>query len=222
MFLFWSRDRRRTRQITEHTQAEQAVRVREARLNFLLAASPAVLYTAQVTDNFATYLSPNIERISGYTPEEFLADPAFWINHLHPQDASRVLAGVPTILEHGHLSQDYRFLMSSGDYRWVRDRSRLVRHDDGSPDEMIGHWVDIHEQKIAEESLDEIRELRGLLPFCAWCKQKILDQDGQWTGFEAYLKRRLGSDITHGICPECFAKEEEKILAAKNKMKPLG
>jgi two-component system, response regulator PdtaR len=71
-----------------------------------------------------------------------------------------------------------------------------------------------------QHALDEIRELRGLLPFCAWCKQKILDEDGQWTGFDAYTKRRLGTDVTHGICPECYAKEETKILAMKEKIKP--
>lgn len=71
-----------------------------------------------------------------------------------------------------------------------------------------------------QQALDEIRELRELLPCCAWCKQKIRDQDGQWIGFEAYIKRHLGADITHGICPECMAKEEVKILAMKEKRRP--
>ncbi|NOT58277.1 MAG: response regulator [Deltaproteobacteria bacterium] len=62
-----------------------------------------------------------------------------------------------------------------------------------------------------QRAVDEIRELRALLPFCAWCKQKIREEDDQWVGFETYIKRHLGNDITHSICPECFAQEKTKL-----------
>jgi DNA-binding NarL/FixJ family response regulator len=66
-----------------------------------------------------------------------------------------------------------------------------------------------------QKALDEIHELRGLLPFCAWCKRKIQDEDGQWENFEDYARRRLGHDITHGICPECLTQEQENFRARK-------
>lgn len=62
-----------------------------------------------------------------------------------------------------------------------------------------------------QTALDEIHELRGLLPFCAWCKQKIQDEDGHWEKFEEYAHRRLGHEISHGICPECLAQEQENL-----------
>jgi AmiR/NasT family two-component response regulator len=66
-----------------------------------------------------------------------------------------------------------------------------------------------------QKALDEIHELRGLLPFCSWCKRKIQDEDGQWENFEEYARRRLGHDITHGICPECLATTQEQFRARK-------
>lgn len=66
-----------------------------------------------------------------------------------------------------------------------------------------------------QKALDEIHELRGLLPFCAWCKRKIQDEDGQWENFEEYVHRRLGHDITHGICPECMATAQGQLRSQK-------
>ena len=53
-----------------------------------------------------------------------------------------------------------------------------------------------------EESVAQIRVLRGLLPVCAWCK-KIRDDRGSWLEMETYLHARTEADFTHGICPDC-------------------
>ncbi|MCU0691354.1 MAG: hypothetical protein MUF54_08130 [Polyangiaceae bacterium] len=59
-------------------------------------------------------------------------------------------------------------------------------------------------QTIAEleQSKAEIRQLRGLLPICAWCK-RIRDGDEQWVHLERYIEARSDASFTHGICPEC-------------------
>ena len=49
----------------------------------------------------------------------------------------------------------------------------------------------------------ESEVLKGLLPICAWCK-KIKDEDGTWTQFESYIRRRSAADFTHCICPGCY------------------
>ncbi len=166
-----------THQIAERMQAEQALHASEERLSFVLASSPAVIYTARASGDFpVTYMSPNVERIFGYTSKDFLSDAAFWMNHLHPQDAPLVLVRISELFEQGFLSHEYRFLMSSGDYRWVRDELRLIHHDDGDQDEIIGYWVDIHEQKMAEEALrqSEVRysELFQKIPLPTYMWQR--------------------------------------------------
>jgi GAF domain-containing protein len=66
--------------------------------------------------------------------------------------------------------------------------------------------------KLAE-ALEEVRTLHGLLPICAWCR-RIRDDKGYWGEVEGYLARRAGADFTHGICPECLAKNRPKNPAA--------
>jgi hypothetical protein len=53
-----------------------------------------------------------------------------------------------------------------------------------------------------QASLDQVQELRGLLPICAACK-RIRDDEGYWQQIEAYISTHSRAEFTHGICPEC-------------------
>jgi hypothetical protein len=64
-----------------------------------------------------------------------------------------------------------------------------------------------------QESLDQVKVLRGLLPICASCK-KIRDDKGYWNQLEQYLTQYTDVKLTHGLCPDCekvyFRSEEVK------------
>lgn len=55
------------------------------------------------------------------------------------------------------------------------------------------------------DAFHEIRHLRGLLPICAYCK-KIRKDNDYWEQIESYLAAHVGRDLTHAICPDCFAR----------------
>lgn len=59
------------------------------------------------------------------------------------------------------------------------------------------------------EALEKVKKLHGLLPICAWCK-RIRDDRGYWNQVEAYVHEHTGADFTHGICPDCLAKQHVK------------
>lgn len=52
------------------------------------------------------------------------------------------------------------------------------------------------------EALENVRELKGLIPICANCK-KIRDDSGFWNRIESYLMKHTHAEFTHGICPAC-------------------
>lgn len=62
-------------------------------------------------------------------------------------------------------------------------------------------------------ALAEVRELRGMLPICAWCKS-VRDVNGMWDRLEAYLTRHAHVTLTHGVCPPCLANLERELAAA--------
>lgn len=55
-----------------------------------------------------------------------------------------------------------------------------------------------------------VRVLSGLLPICAWCK-KIRDDNGYWSQVETYIRERSEVDFSHGICPDCSARESGQL-----------
>lgn len=53
------------------------------------------------------------------------------------------------------------------------------------------------------EALDNVQQLSGMLPLCAWC-HKVRDDDGYWQRLEEYLAGHRIS-VTHGMCESCAA-----------------
>ncbi|HEX9753475.1 MAG TPA: PAS domain-containing protein, partial [Methyloceanibacter sp.] len=63
------------------------------RLARLLDASPAVIYSFEARGDFSpTFVSDNIARLFGYAASEYLDDPNFWRERVHPDDLPRIEA----------------------------------------------------------------------------------------------------------------------------------
>ena len=60
-------------------------------------------------------------------------------------------------------------------------------------------------ERIAEleKALDEVRQLKRLLPICMYCK-KVRDDSDYWQEIDAYIHEQTGTDFSHGICPGCM------------------
>lgn len=117
----------------------------------MLAASPTILYNLHFVGKTlqSIWVSENIERLLGYTPEEALA-PDWWYSHVHPDDREAVLTRQSVLFTDGQLTHDYRFFHRTGRIIWILDELRLVRSIDGQPLEIVGAWLDISEHKRAE------------------------------------------------------------------------
>ncbi|MEB3213931.1 MAG: PAS domain S-box protein, partial [Leptolyngbyaceae bacterium] len=142
--------------ITERKEAEQENLLLSERLEFLLASSPAVIYSCEATGAYdATFISKNVAVTLGYSPEDFLQTPSFWANGIHPDDAPRIFAELSPLFEFDMHRHEYRFLHHDGHYVWLRDELKLVRDADGRPLEIVGCMMDITNRKHAEEALQE-------------------------------------------------------------------
>jgi len=171
--LAWGSARSLERADAERRAAEQALLATRARLEHVLASSTAVIYGNHVngTSFSPSWVSESITGMMGYDVPTAL-DPAWWMDHLHPDDRARVLAEVPILFGQNRLTTEYRFRHADGTYRWVRDESRLLRDASGAPAEVFGAWMDITEHQRAEQALRESEERHRLLfernPLPAW------------------------------------------------------
>jgi len=140
--------------ITPRKEAEAEVDAGHARLNHILSFSPAVLYSFEATgDNNPTFISENVREVFGYEPSEYLEDPKFVPDRIHPDDAARIGGDLSHLFEKGHLINEYRFRHKDGNYRWVHDELRIIQDNTGAPVEVVGSWSDISAQMEINEEI---------------------------------------------------------------------
>lgn len=53
-----------------------------------------------------------------------------------------------------------------------------------------------------ERALGEVKQLKGLLPICASCKN-VRDDQGYWNSIESYVAARSDAEFSHALCPSC-------------------
>ncbi|GIX45125.1 MAG: hypothetical protein KatS3mg130_1533 [Candidatus Sumerlaea sp.] len=109
------------------------------------------------------WVSPNVEILFGYTPEEALV-PEFWIHAIEPEDRERVLQQTQEVFRKGENWMEYRMRTKWGRLVWVQDYSRVSRYENGEPQEVIVSWTDITRRVLDAQELEEnLRELRAIL-----------------------------------------------------------
>ncbi|MFX1505966.1 MAG: PAS domain S-box protein [Promethearchaeota archaeon] len=145
--------------IADQRKTEEAYLKTKTRLEFLLKSSPAVIFSCEPGGNFSTsFMSENVKDITGYDEGEFINDPSFWTNGIHPDDRQRLVDTFEGIVQSEHYSETYRFKHKNGSYLWMMDEASLIRDKQGNPIEIVGYWTDITKQKEAEEKLRKSEE----------------------------------------------------------------
>jgi len=162
-----------------------------------------------------TYVSPAVERITGFSPQEWLAH---YSKHYTENTVNmNGLAATEEMVRTGKAGPSYIVEVhhKNGKTVWLEINKQPYLAD-GKVAGFIGVARDItrrmsleeeREDLIAElqEAVNRIKTLRGLLPICASCK-KIRDDKGYWTQIEAYVSEHSEAEFSHGICPECAKK----------------
>ena len=133
---------------------------REAWLAYLLSSHSLVIYSCNPLGNYAmTYISDNIETVTGHTTEQCYNDPNFWYKGIHPDDLEQLIKEIELLSESGKtFSFEYRFRAADGHYIWIHDKLLINRDSAGNPIEMVGCWLDISQRKEAERLIHEERE----------------------------------------------------------------
>ena len=124
----------------------------------LVERVPAVVYVDASDDaSSALYMSPRVDAMLGYTPDEWLADPEMWVRLLHPEDRGRVLAEHQRTRRTGELfAIEYRLVARDGRIVWVRDEAELMSEEAfgfGERPVWYGLLADVTERREAEAAL---------------------------------------------------------------------
>ena len=150
--------------ITERKRLEKILRESEARYKRITDELTDYQYTVRIENGTAveTIQSPACVTVTGYTPEEFSADPYLWIHMVAPEDRERVREHVQEVLQGKDVEPiEHRIIRNDGELRWVKDTTIPLRDVSGNLLSYDGVIKDITERKQAEfslaEQLDELR-----------------------------------------------------------------
>ena len=129
----------------------------EVEFRELIETVPAIVYKAEMGESGRwRFVSPQIERILGYTPEEWTKDPDNWFRSIHPDDVEHALGFEDERLIglDVHPPAEYRMRSKGGSYVWIYERARLVTDENDVP---VWHGVmqDITALKRAESEVQQ-------------------------------------------------------------------
>jgi PAS domain S-box-containing protein len=133
----------------------------EARYRALIEQLPVVAYSATLDEPSALlYVSPQIEALLGYTPDEFRGNNGIWPDRIHADDRARVLAELRSCALTGQpFASEYRFLRRDGRVVWLRDDGAVARGTNEHPLTIHGVMLDITERKRAQRQFAEAQAL---------------------------------------------------------------
>jgi two-component system sensor histidine kinase HydH len=86
---------------------------------------------------------------------------------------------------------EYRLRHRDGNYRWIREESRLVRDADGKPIEVNGYWIDVTELKRMEEELRHAQRMATIGELAAMVGHDLRNPLTGISGAAYYLKESL-------------------------------
>ncbi|MEW6543016.1 MAG: PAS domain S-box protein [Nitrospirota bacterium] len=149
------------RDITKRKRAEAQLAESERKYRELVNSLQAVVWEADPADFRITYVSPQVQPMLGYRPEQWLHELA-WKDFIHPDDLERVLETCRTETAAGrNHSLEYRMLAADGHVKWVRDETTVVV-EHGRPVKLRGVLLDVTERKQLEEQLRQSEKLASL------------------------------------------------------------
>jgi PAS domain S-box-containing protein len=160
----------------------------DALLRSLMATVPGAVYrSAWHAGHRLELISDEIERISGYPADNFIASTRRTLmSIIHPDDQAGILRAVATATDERPFGLEYRIVRADGEIRWVLDRGQLVSAAGGRL-WMDGVIFDITERRAAEEALrrreieaartEELRASRARIVAAADAARRKIERD---------------------------------------------
>jgi two-component system, cell cycle sensor histidine kinase and response regulator CckA len=195
------------------------------RLNDLVANVPGVVWEAWGAPDAATqridFVSDHVETMLGYSVEEWLGTPNFWLSIVHEEDKERAAREAAARFKNtkGGTSE-FRWVARDGRVIWVEARSTVITDEDGKPAGMRGVTLDITDRKRAEEALRESEERYRDLVENAHDIIYTQDLSGNYTSMNAAVEpitgytrdEALTMNLAHLIAPDHLERARQAII----------
>jgi PAS domain S-box-containing protein len=189
--------------------------VYEQRYRQLVERLPVVVYRASVLSGDWHYVSPAIERVLGWTPEEWHAHDAPWGTSLHEDDRDEVLAQEELAVAAGALRSEYRMYRKDDGVVWIRDEAVLLE-EDGEP-QWHGILTDVTDERALESRLRQSQKLEAVGQLAGGIAHDFNNLLVVITGYGELALARAGEDseLRHELEQIAVAAERARDLTQR-------
>src|SRR5258708_26700038 len=126
----------------------------EQRYRQLVESAQVILWRGGVDTTEFSYINKEAEELLGYPAEKWTSTPAFWMDHLHPEDRALVESNCTAVAENqGPQQFEHRMIAVDGKAVWLRTSVCLVA--DNEKKELVGVMTDITARKRAQEAAED-------------------------------------------------------------------
>ncbi len=142
--------------ITERKAAQETQARLQKKYENLIQTIEGIVWEADAATFEFSFISKQVEYILGYTAEEWLAEPKFWENHIHPEDREKAIGycAAQTQLMRPH-EFEYRMIAANQSIIWISNIVSVIV-EDNQPVKLRGIMIDVTGQKAAEEKLRQL------------------------------------------------------------------
>ena len=135
------------------------------RVRSLIADLDAIVWEADARSCEWLFVSEGASEILGHSPRDWLAEPSFWADHLHPEDRERAVGVFIAAATQGtRFDMEYRMAAKDGSTVWLRDLGHVVRDTEGRPDRIRGLMVEVtHARHLEEQRREAESRYRSLV-----------------------------------------------------------
>jgi PAS domain S-box-containing protein len=140
--------------LSDIIRIREALGAAEKSLSFISDCTSDIFFRLNLHTGYYDYLSPSVERFSGYTVQEYQDCPML-VRKIVPPEWQEYLDEVISELLSGTVRDEYefQFIHKSGKVHWASQRHILLRDKNGDPVAVEGIATDITARKETEERL---------------------------------------------------------------------
>ncbi len=196
------------RNLTDLHRLARALQESEARFRQLAETVQEGFFVYELDRQEYSYVNPAYWVIRGLEPAAAPDSMDQWLSGIHPEDRPRIDDALLREQRGENFDQEYRYLTSTGDLRWLRSKAFPLTDDSGQVRRIVGTVENITERRLAEDALRQSEaRFRSAFDYAPY-GISLMSPTGQFVmansqycallGYsEAELRQMTFQDITH-------------------------
>lgn len=141
--------------VTEYQIAQQELLATKEQLQNILGSLNEVVWSVTYPDQKVLYITPSAEDLYEIPVEEWIKDINYWHKVIHPEDKEQMVVTLRQLETQGYYNTEFRIVTPTGKVKWVSNKGKYIRNDEGEIIRIDGIVTDITDTQLTKIALAE-------------------------------------------------------------------